>query len=87
MAHSIGPDLSWDARIEMRMPMKTKKSITKKQASGHKLTKALQGSLAEYQAGHTIGPFSTAEDAMDFLYSFQRLAFLLEKTYDKAQGI
>jgi hypothetical protein len=51
-----------------------------KYASRRQLEKGLQASLAEKESGRVFGPFTSAEETMEFLEAFQSLALLFEKT-------
>ena len=54
------------------------------EASRSELEKGLQASLAEKQAGRVFGPFTAAEETMEFLGAFQPLALFFEKTLREA---
>ena len=54
------------------------------EASPSELEKGLQASLAEKRAGRVFGPFTAAEETMEFLEAFQPLALFFEKTLREA---
>ena len=56
----------------------------REKASRSELEKGLQASLAEKRAGRVFGPFTAAEETMEFLEAFQSLALLFEKTLREA---
>jgi len=56
----------------------------REKASRSELEKGLQASLAENQAGRVFGPFTAAEETMEFLGAFQPLALFFEKTLREA---
>ena len=56
----------------------------REKASRSELEKGLQASLAEKQAGRVFGPFTTADETMEFLEASQSLALLFEKTLREA---
>jgi hypothetical protein len=60
------------------------KSPHRGKASRSDLEKGLQASLAEKHAGRVFGPFTTAEETMEFLEAFQPLALLFEKALREA---
>lgn len=47
----------------------------------------LEEALAQKRAGRVIGPFTTAKEAMEFLYAFQRLLVLVEQALREAAKI
>lgn len=63
--------------------MSPKKPRTKK-ASRSELEKGLQASLAERRSGRIFGPFTSAQETMEFLEDFQSLALLFEKALREA---
>jgi hypothetical protein len=60
------------------------KTTMKKTSSKTQLDQGLEEALAEKRAGKVIGPFTTAQDAMDFLNAFQRLIVLVEQALREA---
>ena len=56
----------------------------REKASRSELEKGLQASLAEKRAGRVFGPFTVAEETMEFLGAFQPLALFFEKTLREA---
>jgi len=56
----------------------------REKASRSELEKGLQASLAEKRAGRVFGPFTAAEETMEFLEAFQPLALLFEKALREA---
>ena len=56
----------------------------REKASQSGLEKGLQASLAEKRAGRVFGPFTAAEETMEFLGAFQPLALCFEKTLREA---
>jgi len=63
--------------------MAAKKSTIKKRKRAT-LKENLEYSLAEQRVGKTVVPFSTAAEAMKFLYSYQNFIILLEKAFREA---
>jgi hypothetical protein len=57
------------------------------EASRSELEKGLQASLSEKQAGRVFGPFTAAEETMEFLRAFQPLALFFEKTLREAANL
>jgi hypothetical protein len=60
------------------------KRLHTKRASRRQLKKGLQASLAEKEASRVFGPFTSAEETMEFLKAFQSLTLLFEKTLREA---
>ena len=56
----------------------------REKASRSELEKGLQASLAEKQTGRVFGPFTAAEETMEFLGAFQPLALCFEKALREA---
>ncbi len=56
----------------------------REKASRSELEKGLQASLVENRAGRVFGPFTDAEETMEFLGAFQPLALFFEKTLREA---
>ena len=56
----------------------------REKANRSELEKGLQASLAEKRAGRVFGPFTVAEETMEFLGAFQPLALFFEKTLREA---
>ncbi|MBI3659447.1 hypothetical protein HY230_03115 [Candidatus Acetothermia bacterium] len=63
--------------------MPERKTHTKKK-SRSALDEGLKQSLAEERAGKVVGPFTTADEAMEFLYAYQNFVVLLEKALREA---
>jgi len=56
----------------------------REKASRSELEKGLQASFAEKRAGRVFGPFTAAEETMEFLEAFQPLALFFEKALREA---
>ena len=56
----------------------------REKASRSEIEKGLQASLAEKQVGRVFGPFTAAEETMEFLGAFQSLALFFEKALREA---